>query len=270
MRRGAFAAVVVLLAACASPPPAPQAPVPAAAPRPTAPADDGALRRFEHAQLARAEAAEGQGRLADAHLAYEILALLQPDGAHAAKALQLGRRIDAEVALRLPRAEAARRSGDHEQAAQLYLEALALAPAHAGAAEALRQLERERNRRHFNGKFSRQPPTRRTTAGAETNGSEDPAPPGAARNKVEHATLLARQGDVDAAITLLRDAGRPPADASSRALLADLYVQRAEAQLARAPQAALAAVTAALALDPAHAAARALARRLGIDSRRAP
>lgn len=268
MKGGAVAAVAVGLAACAAPPPAPlTAPDPAA--RPAAGADDLALRRFQRVQLDRAEAAESQGRLADAHTAYEVLALLQPDGAHAAKAAQLGLRIDAEVALRMPRAEAAQRRGDHDQAAQLYLEVLALAPAHAGAADALRQLERERNRRQFVGKFSRQTLTRRAAADAEMNGSDEPAAPGATRNQIEHATLLARQGDVEAAIALLRETGRP-ADAPSRALLADLYVQRAEAQLAREPRAALAAVTAALSLDPAHAAARALARRLGIDARRAP
>lgn len=268
MKGGAVAAVAVGLAACAAPPPAPLA-APDAAARPTAAADDVALRRFQRIQLDRAEAAEGQGRLADAHVAYEVLALLQPDGAHAAKAAQLGQRIDAEVALRMARAEAAQRRGDHEQAAQLYLEVLTLAPAHAGAAGALRQLERERNRRQFVGKFSRQTLTRRAAADAEMNGSDEPSASGATRNQLEHATLLARQGDVEAAIALLRETGRP-ADGPSKALLADLYVQRAEAQFAREPQAALVAVTAALAIDPAHPGARALARRLGVEPRRAP
>lgn len=265
----AWLAAAALCAGCAGPrgPGAPAAPaVPAAD---AAPGEIGEppLQQFERAQLARAEAAESRGRLAEAALAFEVLTLLQPDDPGYAQRLgEVRRRADAAAAEKLPRAAEALRRGDLEQAAQLYLEVLAIAPGQTEAAQALRTIERERNRRNFIGKPSRQTLTRRAIAEGEMSLGDDPAPI-AARNQIEHATLLARNGDLDAAIALLRDGLRTHGDAAAKSVLADLYVQRAEAQRQRDPQAARASVNAALTIDPAHAGAQALARRLGPASR---
>ena len=61
---------------------------------------------------------------------------------------------------------------------------------------------------------------------------------------------------------LLRDATPTRNDAGQRALLADLYVQKAEALKLRQPDAARAAVEAALAIDRRHAGALALKQQL--------
>lgn len=266
------AAWLALISGCASPPP----PAPRTAARqaemPTPPPaeSESAIAQYERTQQARAAAAESQGRLADAALTLEVLALLQPDDPGYSRRLDaLRKRIDGAVSDRLGRAEAAQRRGDFDLAAQLCLEALAMAPRHAAAAEQLRAIERERNRRSFVGRFSRQTLTRRAIAEGEMSGGNE-ASPGTSRNQLEHATLLARNGDLDAAIALLRDGIRGNGDVAQKSLLADLYVQRAEAQRANDPKAARASVNAALALDPAHAAARALARRLPPEPRPAP
>jgi hypothetical protein len=74
--------------------------------------------------------------------------------------------------------------------------------------------------------------------------------------------MLARQGDLDGAIQLLRDSPLATTASALRALLADLYVQKAEALKLRQPDAARAAVEAALAIDRRHAGALALQQQL--------
>jgi hypothetical protein len=73
---------------------------------------------------------------------------------------------------------------------------------------------------------------------------------------------LARQGDVEAAIQLLRDSPSLRTDPAHKLMLADLYVQKAESLRQRQPEAARAAVDAALAVDRRHAAALALRQQL--------
>ena len=104
----------------------------------------------------RALQLEDEGQWADAAWAWEVLVVLRP--AHAPyreRAAALRQRIAAAVAEQLERAEAAQRRGAPDQAATHYLRALALQPDHAQAADALRALERERNRRMYLGKPSR-------------------------------------------------------------------------------------------------------------------
>ena len=258
-------AVSLLAAGCATPsvdapgrPPRLQTPP---APAPARTDGDEAWLDFEQAQRAQAQSALREGRLADAALGFEVLALLRPDDAGAAAGLvAVQQRVAAEVSDRLPRAEAARKRGELELAAQLYLEVLALAPERADAAEALRTIERERNRRSLASRFARQAPTRRAmTADASPIAV---APRSGTGNQIEHATLLARQGELDAAIALLRGSRATSTDAAASALLADLYVQRASRLMERDPRRARAAAEAALAIDRQHAAALALMRRL--------
>lgn len=255
-RAGASALTLSLslwLAACGSAPPAPapEPAVPVPAPSPAAP---GAawLSDFERQQVDLALAAESRGQWAAALLNWEVLTLVRPeDSSYRARWFEARRTIDARVAELLAVADAAQRRGDTEAASRAWLDVLALDPGHARAADALRQMERERSRRANAGRFARGP------------GMAEGTEPGRSSNSVrEHASMLAQQGDVDGAIGLLREAPALRSDAGLRGQLADLYVQKAEALKQRQPEAARAAVDAALALDRRHPGALALQLQL--------
>lgn len=185
---------------------------------------------YERQQRERALAFVRQKRLADAAITWELLTVLRPDAAEYRERLaDMQRQIDAAVAERLPRAAQAAQRGEIDNATQLYLAILALRPLDEPAAEALRSLERERNKRHHLGKFSRSTLTRRTLAEAEV-----PASVGsgglAGRNDIEHAALLAGDGEFDAAIGLLeRRLVLDPKDSATRRLLVDVHCRKAEA-----------------------------------------
>lgn len=224
---------------------------------------------FERQQLARAETAARQGRLGEAALAFEALTLLRPDRPEYRSRLdETHRRIEASIAERLPKAAAAARRGEIDEATQAYLGILALDPSHAGAADALRSLEQERNKRLHLGKYTRNTLTRRAMQEAEMRDttpavSPPPARSPAVRNDVEHAAMLAAQGDLDAAIALLDTRPTQPVpDRSTRAMLVDLYVQRAEKRLPGDRAGAQADLQRATRLDPQHRRAAALLRQV--------
>ncbi len=195
---------------------------------------------YEEQQRERALAYARQRRLADAAIAWELLTVLRPDiPEYRANLADLQRQIDAAVAERLPRATQAAQRGELDNATQLYLAILALQPLNDAAADALRQLERERNRRNYLGKFSRATLTRRAMAQAET-----PATGGlSARNDIEHAALLAGDGEFDDAIEILEHRlALDPKDRAARHLLADVYYRQGEYLLARDRPAAIMAL----------------------------
>lgn len=250
----------VLLAGCAAPPvgPLPAEPAPAV--------DKGSpVALFERQTRERALLATRQGRLGEAAQAWDVLLALRPDAREAREArAELQRRIDAAVADRSQRAQRAQQRGELDAATQLYLAVLALQPEHAQAAEALRALERERVRRQQLGRPSRLALTRRAQAEAEM------AAPAAAHIELEHAALLAGQGEIDGAIALLepRVAAEPRADAA-RAALADLYQRKAEQALAaRDTLAATTWLEKSLRLDPGDAKAADQLRQLRAAARR--
>lgn len=247
----------LLLAACAGTPPQQQADDPMGAPLPPVASPHAA---FEQAQRDRAAAMARQGRLFDAAIAWEVLVTLRPDLPEYRERLAQARQaIDAAVAERLPRAQAAAKRGDTDAAVQGYLAVLALQPDNGVAADALRAIERERNKRNYLGKPSRITLTRRAVIEAEM--APDAA---AASNDREHAALLASQGEIDEAIGLLeRRTAAGPRDEAVRRALADLYVRKAESLPAGERQRAVALLRKALALDPGHAtAAERLKQRL--------
>jgi len=254
-------AAALLLGACTSPGPTPGLPVPSPETRTERAAPDLSLPAFEQAQADRAGAAEARGHWATAALAWEVLTLLRPDDEVVRTRLaQARQRIDRLAAERQAAAEAAQRRGELDAATQAYLDVLALDPTRRAAADALRQIERDRSRRVLAGRFAR-PIAPRRPDGEMT--APDTGDAGRSANNVrEHATMLSRQGDLDGAIQLLRDATPTRNDAGQRALLADLYVQKAEALKLRQPDAARAAVEAALAIDRRHAGALALKQQL--------
>jgi len=261
--------LVLVLAGCASPT-AQQQPAGTITPAPATRAVDEPTQAFVRAQAERGTRAEAQGQWAEAALAWEVLNLLQPDDPVWRDRLVAARqRIGTLTAERQATAEAAQRRGDLDLAAQAWLELLALDPGRRQAADALRQIERERIRRSYAGRFARLTLARRGPEAdmATGNGSSEPARNANAQR--EHATLLVRQGDLDGAIQMLRESPLLRTDGAHKALLADLYVQKAEGLKQQQPEAARAAVEAALALDRRHAAALALQQQLPRVTRRA-
>jgi hypothetical protein len=167
------------LAACGSQPAAPAGPAVAPRPGPAAPApsrSDG-IEAFERTHRERAETAQRQGRLADAALSWEVLTALKPQRSEYRERLATTRaQIQAALDDRLGKGAAAHKRGELDAAVQHYLAALALEPTHEGAADALRGIERERQKRHV-GRLARDPLQRRPGGGEMDPRTQQPAAP---------------------------------------------------------------------------------------------
>ena len=182
-----------------------------------------------------------------------MLLALNPRDAEIARKLTEARTSAAAAANeRVARGRQAQQRGDAEGAMRLYTEALAQVPAMPEAAEALRTIERERVRRQHLGQVSRYTLLRQTDApsGSAKSTSMSSTPE---RNELEHATILANQGELDGAISVLKPlASGPQADAAAKKLLADLYVKRADNLAATDRTGAINALERAVAADPTH------------------
>jgi tetratricopeptide (TPR) repeat protein len=261
----AWLAALVLLAGCASKAPAPateaapktEPPVAVAPPTP-----DAAWSTFQQQHRAAADAAEQRGQWAQVLWHLDVLLALTPADAELQRRRTLAEQAaQAAAAERQQRARQARARGDHESATRLYLEQLSLMPGDTDAAEALRSLERERVKRQHLGQLSRNTLTRRMGAEPAMPANNMPAvgTGGTDRNELEHASLLASQGELDGAIAVLKalvNVRRP--DPAVRRLLADLYVRQADSLLPTRRDAAIAALERAVQADPTHP--RAVAR----------
>ncbi|RQP25391.1 tetratricopeptide repeat protein [Piscinibacter terrae] len=248
---------VLVLSGCAAPPPVPPssstddevAPVPA---RQAVGAD-----AFEQRLRERALQSMRQGQLADAATAWEILTVLRPEQRDYRDHLNETQQLIAQaVPERMQRGAQALKRGELDAAASQYLAALALAPDNAQAAEALRGIERERNKRGVLGKAARVTITRRASADARMASAPD-------RNAIEHATMLAGQGELDDAISLLeRQLAADKRNTAACQLLADVYVQKAEKQAPRDKPGAIASLEKSLRLDAGNARATERLRQL--------
>jgi len=185
----------------------------------------GAAAAFEQRLRERALVQQREGRLAEASQSWEILVALRPDaGDYRDRFGATRRQIDALLPERMQRAQQAWKRGELDAASSQFLAVLALQPEHVQAAEALRSIERERNRALYLGKLSRITLAR--------GGALRSARPGAAddRNDVEHAAILRTQGETDAAIVLLeRYVTARGADAAACRMLAEMYLQKSGA-----------------------------------------
>jgi hypothetical protein len=104
----------------------------------------------EHALRLRAEAYARDGRLADALVQWEILTLLRPESEEYREEIErVSRQIRDNVSALLRSASEARRRGQLQQAIVQYLRVLSLDRTNAAAADALRDIERERTRRAY-------------------------------------------------------------------------------------------------------------------------
>ena len=199
----------------------------------------GGAGNFEQRWHERALAQSRAGRLGEATQSWEILAALRPDvGEYRERLAATRRQVDAAVPERLQRAQQAWKRGELDAASTQFLSVLALKPGEAQAADALRAIERERNRALYLGK-----PSRVTLARGNANGNGNgalrgakPPPTQADRNDVEHAALLRTQGESEAAIALLEKyvAARGTDPAACR-MLSELYLQRTGAGRMKQP-----------------------------------
>ncbi|HEX6017439.1 MAG TPA: hypothetical protein VFZ28_05005 [Burkholderiaceae bacterium] len=243
-------AAIVLLAGCASAPETPPATAPAVAAQAPAPPMADTLPAFERQQRDAAQAAARQGRWADAVWAWDVVLALRPGDAAAREARGAAlASAKSAAADREARAHQARQRGDLDGAIKLYLEALAVAPDDTSAADALRDIERARTRRG-------------NLVGPRSAQSRPPASTG--RNELEHASMLASQGEYESAIALLAPLAR--SDARARAQLADIYWRQAQRLEANDRAGAIAALRHCLLLEPGHKAAAQKLKALGTPS----
>lgn len=116
----------------------------------------GPVGDFELAQFQRAKDLEQKGQWAEAAWAWEVLTVLRPqEQSYRERLLAVQGQIDAGVAERMQKAQQAQAKGDLDGATQHYLTALGLQPDNAKAADALRAIEKERNKRSYLGTPSR-------------------------------------------------------------------------------------------------------------------
>lgn len=206
--------------------------------------EDGALRSFASQRRDAAELAAKQARWADAAWHWQVLLALDAQDATARAGLAQAKAVAAAAAAeRMQQARQAQQRSERETATRLYLEVLAMVPDHAAAASALRDMERARTRRGnvqgYRPVFAA-PPVRPATQNGD-------------RNDLEHASMLAAQGDPDAAIAMLQPmASGPQGDSAARAQLAELYFQQALRLEPQDRAAAVASLERCLRLAPGH------------------
>jgi len=242
-------ALCALLTACGNVPTTPGA----------AAGKDATHSAFEQQELDRAKLMSRQNRLAEAAQSWEVLTVLRPDVASYAERLASTRAQMARTAADL--AVSARQSakrGALDEAAQQYLALLALQPGDTAAADALRAIERERNKRDFLGRYSRLTLAGRMSGGATLSDGAAANALSAERNDLEHAAMLAGQGEYDDAIALLSPRLKARVkDEAARSLLADVYFQKAQADVSGNKPAVISLLDKCLQLNPKHAGARA-------------
>jgi hypothetical protein len=250
----AVCAVCALLAACTSVPTQPG----------TQPLKGAPQSAFEQQELDRANLHTRQGHLAEAAQSWEVLTVLRPDvPAYAERLANTRAQMPRAAAELAANARQAQKRGALDEAAQLYLAQLAIQPGDGAAADALRAIERERNKRDFLGKYSRLTLSGRMSAGAGLSDGAAANALSAERNDLEHAAMLAGQGEFDDAIALLspRLKGHQK-DEAARLMLADVYFQKAQAEPGGDKVATIASLEKCLQLNPKHAGARAQLNQL--------
>jgi hypothetical protein len=230
-------------------------------------AEAQALAGLEVRQQHTAALAEQQSAWPQAAASLDVLLAIHPaDNELAARRARAQQAAQGAGADRVRRAKQAQQRGETDAASRLYLDALAQDPGQSEAAEALRGIERERLRRTVLGVSARTaaagraapPGTRLEALMAPSTGA-----PGADRNEVEHASLLAAHGEIEGAIALLKPlGGGRSADPMARSLLADLYFRQAQALLPADRPGATAALERAVQTDAGHAGAAAQLQQL--------
>lgn len=136
------------IAGCATPPPTPTAETPRVAVQPAPRASLAETGETTYRERAKHHAQEGHW--AEALVYWELLTLLKPDSAeYRAEFDRVRNHIRQTAAALLHAASSARRRGELDHSVELYIKVLSMEPDNAAAAEALRQIERQRIRRAY-------------------------------------------------------------------------------------------------------------------------
>jgi hypothetical protein len=223
---------------------------PSAAPSAAVVAISPGLAAFEAQQRQALDQATRQGRWGEALWALDVLQALRPtDTSLATRRASAEREAQDTAAERVRLARQLFLKGDAEGAGRLYLEALSFHPQQVEAADALRALERERVARQHLGISSRTAFARNPFPAAKKPGKA----PDSGRNDLEHASMMASQGDLKGAISVLRQIVLgPKPEPGARRLLADLYLREAELHWPTQRAAAITSAENGLRLEPQH------------------
>lgn len=144
-----MAALGALLAGCATPPTPDAPPAPVRAPSATT-MQQPHMAAIEQAYLEKAQTCMRERRWADALVQWELLALLNPSAQNYRDEIEaLRKHIRSTAAELLNAAEMARRRGNLNQATLEYLRVLNVDRGNIAAAQALREMEKERARRQY-------------------------------------------------------------------------------------------------------------------------
>lgn len=215
MKRAALPMLLVgvtWLSACTT-----TAPVGERAPDAPPPVARGPVGEFELAQYQRAKDLEQKGQWAEAAWAWEVLTVLRPqEPSYRERLMAVQGQIDAGVAERMQKAQQAQAKGDLDGATQHYLTALSLQPDNAKAADALRVIEKERNRRSYLGTPSRITLRRGTEGKPMTPAQAKAAAAKEAREAKEAAAREAKEAK-EAARLAAKEASKDASKAETKA-----------------------------------------------------
>lgn len=190
------------------------------------------LEPFEQRQRELALSLTRREQLAQAAVAWEVLALLRPERSEYRKRqADTNAQIKKAVGERLQAAAEAHQRGDVQQATLAYLRVLSLEPDNATAVQALRDMERGRAIRTHQVRNARLPPSAKARTG---HGEPKVAPPAysAERRNLDYGVMLLHQGDYAGSIKLLETflAGNPK-EVLARRTLADACAQLGQQRL---------------------------------------
>ena len=224
----------VVVTACAPQPPLPDAVPPPGAIAPARSDVDRAVER--HRQSAQQQRAAGN--LAAAAAEWQILTLLAPDNAEFRRELDATRAAARRGAQeKLDAGKAAQRSGQTERAIQLHVQALALDPASAEAARALRELDRQKYARIQQDRAARAKPDT-MAAGAPAASRAAPADGAGDGYDVEQALEMLAAGDLAGGLRDLRAwVAANPRQRATRLRIGSAVFEQGRAQEARGARA---------------------------------
>lgn len=193
-------------------------PVPALVRSPPTAPPPGTDAAFERQTRERAEQLADGGRWAEAEVQWEILVLFRPNHAEYVDRLAEARKRAGNLAdENLAAAAEARKRGEMQRAAALYLQTLSADPGNVAAADALREMERERPSGTNSSQMARAnnaPRSRSTTRKVSA----------ADRRDLESAVMLMHQGDYGASVQSLQGyLKRFPQDEMAKRALANAY-----------------------------------------------
>ena len=222
----------LLLACCAQAPAPPETPSPATQQPSTAPAAQAQAARprpspppelpLDQRERERAQALMQESRYAEAAQHWEVLHMLHPEQpVYADKLAEARSRAAQAAAQNAQEAQQARRQGQTERAVALYLKALSADPGNAEAAQGLREIQKESDRKAYAG-------APRGSGEAPQRGASRSAPSAVERRDLDSGIMLLHQGDPAAAVQALESyVRRYPRDDLGRRTLQDAYAEQA-------------------------------------------